>query len=377
MDIQEELHPAWAEVDIGALAGNLAEIRRRVGPDVDVMASVKADAYGHGAVSVARALGGLGVTTLMTGCFEEAVAMRRAGIDARIVIFGSNLPVAATELARHDLIPTVYNIETAQVLSATAPRPTPVFIKVDCGLGRLGIPLDEAADFVGRVSPLPNVIVEGVYTHVPFSDAEGRDWAAGRLAAFDNLVDRLADTGPAIAVTQARASAHVLAGLNDRCNAVCVGFALYGLSPVTRDVSDLAGFTPVLRAIRARLIHVGHHSAGADIAVGGQYGLKNAQVTGVIPLGMTDGMRGTAAGNVAMVLMRGRRVPVMGVSLEHTTLDLGGIDTPCIGEEVTVLGADGSDRITIDEMAAWLGRTNIEVVMTFSRRLPFRYVDTP
>ena len=92
---------------------------------------------------------------------------------------------------------------------------------------------------------------------------------------------------------------------------------------------------------------------------------------------MTDGMRGTAAGNVAMVLMRGRRVPVMGVSLEHTTLDLGGIDTPCIGEEVTVLGADGSDRITIDEMAAWLGRTNIEVVMTFSRRLPFRYVDTP
>ena len=374
MEIDETVHPAWIEIDAGALADNLREIRRRAGADVEVMASIKADAYGHGAVGIARVLAGLGVGAFMTGRFEEAVAIRGAGIDTKIIIFGSNLPGGVRQLMDHDLIPTVYDAAGAEAVSQAARKPTPVYVKVDSGLGRLGVPLDEAAAFIARVAERPNVVVEGVYTHLPFFDSAGRDWAARQLAAFDGLLDRLAAMGLAIAVTQARASAHLLTGLTDRCNAVCAGHVLYGLSPVSPEVSDLAGFRPVLRAIKARIIHVAHHAAGNDVAIAGSYGLKNARVSAVLPVGMTDGMRAPVEGQTACVLVRGRRVPILNVSLEHTTVDVGNEETPQIGEEAVIVGSDGEERITLEDVAGWLGRTPLEVMTTFSRHLPVRFV---
>ena len=164
----------------------------------------------------------------------------------------------------------------------------------------------------------------------------------------------------------------MLTGLEDKCNAVCVGHILYGLSPVSAEVHDLAGYDPVLKSIRAKLIHVGDHPAGRDIVVGGHYGIRNSMTTGVLGIGMANGLRNPQGGQTAEMLFRGRRVPVMGVSLEHTTVDLSGIDEPRVGEEVMVIGEADGERVTIDDVAGWQQSTPLEVMMTLSGHLPVR-----
>lgn len=364
--------PAWAVIDLEALAHNYREVARRVGSRVKVIASVKADAYGHGAVACARGLAEAGAFALATGDVAEAIAMREAGIHAPILIFGSFLPQDVPRLLARALIPTVYNLETAEAVSRAARGTAEVYVKVDCGLGRLGVALDDAAAFVRRIAALPHIRVAGLYTHIPFSDAGTRSRTEARLPAFEALADRLARDGIGPLVTQALASSAVLTGLKDRCNAVCVGHVLYGLSSMAPGQADMSAFRPVLREIGTRLIHVAHHPAGRDLAIGGHYGIANAMVTGVLPVGAQHGLRNAAPGQRAEVLIRGRRAPVMSVTLEHTTLDLTEVDSPRLGEEVLVLGGRGPERIALDDIAVWQGRPPLEVAMTFSKRLPVR-----
>jgi alanine racemase len=366
--------PAWTVIDLGALEHNCREVARRVGTGVKVIASIKADAYGHGAVICARRLAQAGAYALATGDVAEAVAMRDAGIRTPILVFGSFLPQDVPYLLARDLIPTVYNLETAEAVSRAARAPSPIYVKVDCGLGRLGVSLDDAAIFVRRIAAMPHLQVSGLYTHIPFFDATSRARTEARLPAFEALADSLARGGIGPLVTQALASSAVLTGLKDRCNAVCVGHILYGLSSMAPGQADMSSFRPVLREIGSRLIHVAHHPAGRDVAIGGHYGIANAMVTGVLPVGAQHGMRGAAPGRTAEVLIRGQRAKVMSVTLEHTTLNLTGIDSPRVGEEVLVLGGDGPARITLEDVAAWQGRPPLETAMTFSKRLPVREI---
>lgn len=367
------VHPAWKELDLDAFAANVREVRRLVGPDIKIIASVKANAYGHGAVEIARALRGLDVYSLATSSYGDAVAMREAGIDAKIQMFPCNLPEGMRELLRYDLMPSVYNRAGARAVSEAASTTVPVYVKVDCGLGRLGVAVAEAAAFVHEVAALPRIVVEGVYSHLPYEDAAGREWAEQRLVAFDRLIAALAGSGLKIPVTQVIASAGVAGGVTGPGNAVCVGHLLYGgLAVADQDVADLSPFRPVLRAIKSRLIHIGRKGPGEAIASGGAYVTGGDTTTGVIPVGLYDGYRRPAAGKTATVLMRGKRVPVIRVSLEYTNLDLSGIDGPEIGDEVVVLGASGDQRITVEEMAAWQGSAPLAVLMSFDRRLPSR-----
>jgi alanine racemase len=360
---------AWARIDLAALESNYREVARRVGADVKIIGSVKANAYGHGAVDCATRLSHLGVYALATGDIDEAIAIREAGIKTALLMFGSYLPEQIPLLLAHDLIPTVYNLEGAMAAASAAPRPVPVYVKVDCGLGRLGVGLDDAADFIRQIGRLPNLDVAGIYTHLPFFDAAGRARTAAGLAGFESLCAELSSDGLAPAITQALASAAVLTGLRDRSNAVCVGHLLYGLSPMSKD-GDMSAFAPVLEEVGARLIHIGIHPKGRDVAIGGLYGISNAMTTGVLPVGLHHGMRGASPGKTAEALFRGRRVRVMSVSLEHTTLDLTGIEDPRLGEPVYLLGGRGPRRISIGDVATWQDRSPLEVVMTYSTRLP-------
>ena len=364
----EHLRPLWAELDFEALAHNLAMVRGLAGQR-RLIASVKANAYGHGAVPVSRALSRLGVDTLWTGSIDEALAIRAAGIGARLLLFGGYLPADIPALLRHDLTPTIYDRAGAEAASAAARGPTAIYVKVDSGLGRLGVPLPEADDLIRTIAALPNLVIEGIYSHLPFGSLAGRDWAREKYDAFAALLARLAARDIKPAVTQVWASSGLLAGMPDVCNAVCVGHLLYGLSTVAADVATASTLRPVLTAIKTRLIHVAHHAAGEDIAIGAHYGMKNARVTGVVPLGLGDGMRGAAPGQAMSLLVRGRRAPVIGVSLEHTTLDPTGIDSPQVGDEAIVVGArDGLSNST-QTLADWFGCGELEAVMTFSKRI--------
>jgi alanine racemase len=369
----DDVRPVSLEVDLDALRANYAALRKLVPPETKLIASIKANAYGHGVVEVGRVLEELGADALATGSFEDAVALRGAGVKSKLLLFACQLPEASGQLLAHDVIPTVYNLETARAVSASATAPTPVYVKVECGLGRFGVDVSDAAAFVQAVASLPNVVVEGLYTHSPFDDAPGRAWALERLAEFRVLRDSLADAGLQIPVTQALSSAGVVAGLDDLgCTAVCPGRLLYGLVPVTPDVADCSEFRPVLRALRTRLIHVAQHARSRPAGMSGKDRFAAGTTIGVVPVGLVDGYRPARAG-VAEMLLRGRRVPVLRTSLEATTLDLTDVPDPELGEPVVALGEDGSEGITLEDVATWQGTSALEVLMTFSGRMPITH----
>ena len=369
----DDVRPLWLEVDLDALRANYLALRGMVPSETKLIASVKANAYGHGVAEVGRTLADLGAYALATGCFEDALALRAAGVQAKILLFACQLPEASGQLLAAGVIPTVYNLDTARALSESAPGPTAVYVKVECGLGRFGVDVADAADFVRAVASLPGIVVEGLYTHSPFDDAPGLTWAAERLAEFRALRDALAEAGLRIPVTQALSSAGVVAGLDDLgCTAVCPGRLLYGLAPVTPDVADCSEFRPVLHAIRTKLIHIAQHQASRSAGMSGRDRFPAGATVGVVPLGLIDGYRPARAG-VAEMLVRGRRVPVLRTSLEATTLDLTDIPDVGLGEPVIALGEDGSERITLEDMATWQGTSALEVLTTFSDRMPVSY----
>ena len=363
-----------AEVDLRALADNLRELRSRLEPGVRVIASVKANGYGHGAVQAAETLALEGVELLTTGSFDEAVAVREAGVTLPIVMLPGALPEGMAELLRHGLTPTVCDLETGRAVNAAAREPTAVWVKVESGLGRLGVPLPQAAELLRALSGLPNLVVEGLYTHLPFVDAAGLAWAKERLVAFGELREALAAEELLPPLTQARSSAGILAGLEDGCNAVCPGHVLYGLPAAAPEVVDASAFRPVLRSVSTRLISVAAHPEARAAGVGGQAPLAAGAVTGVVSFGRTDGYRAARPGETAVVLVRGRRAPVRGVSLEHTTLDLTGIDGAAPGDEVVVLGKQGEEAVTARDLAGWQGVGTDDVVLAFDGRMPRRYL---
>ena len=336
-----DARPNTIDIDLDALDSNVREIRRRIRPGVAIIASVKANAYGHGIVPISRRLSAAGVEVLATGSFADAVAVRKAGITTPVLMMGGALPAAMPELSRHDLIPTVHNQELADAVTANAERRTQVYVKVDCGFGRLGVPIDEAKRFILDLARAPNIEISGLYTHLPFADATGRDWALRGIAQFDELVAQVAEAGLTIPVTQARASAALLTGIDDNCTAVSPGALLYGLSPVRSELADRSALRPVLSRISTRLIQTSD---------GGASGAR-----GVVPFGRVDGHRAPVEGSRAHMLIDGVKAPILSVSLEHTVLDLSTIPKVAVGDPVVVLGRSGDRAIAIEDIALWQG----------------------
>lgn len=376
--LDRTLRPAAMEIDLDAIAQNYREVVRRAGPSRRVIASIKANAYGHGVLEVARLLERLDVFAFWTGHVPEAIALRRAGITGRIIMFGGYLPDAIPALLRHDLIPTIYD-EAGFAASVRAANdvPVPVYVKVDAGLGRLGVALASARDFIRRVAATSALRLEGVYTHLSFKDRDGETWALECSARFRALLAELRQDGIEPPVTQLWGSSGLLAGLADPTNAVCIGHVLYGLSPVAPDVATLDGFRPACRSLSCKLIQVAPHAPGDPMTFLGVYRSAHALTTGVVALGLGDGMRRPASGATPHVLVAGERVKLVGTSLEHSVIDLSDVPGAQVGDEMVFLGRQGNNEITLQDWAEWLGCSPLEAVMSFGGRVPPRYLGCP
>jgi alanine racemase len=360
--------PSTMDLDLGAIDANVAEVRRRVESGVAIIASVKANAYGHGIVAIGQRMEALGVEVLATGSFSDAIAMREAGIGTPILMMGGALPAAIPELLRHDLIPTVHNQELADAVTASASKTTQIYIKVDCGFGRLGIPLQEAHKFALDLARIPRLRIAGLYTHLPFTDKVGRNWARGGIGRFDDLVAGLANAGLTIPVTQARASAALLADIEDNCTAVSPGAFLYGLSPLVPGIADTSALRPVMTGIQTRLIQVSPNAS----QFGGGYGRLGYGALGVVPFGRVDGHRAPIEGSGAFMLVNNVKAPILGVSLEHAVLDLAEVPHPAVGDPVTVMGQSGDSNIALEDIARWQGIGVNDVLMAFNDRIAQR-----
>ena len=364
----------WKELDLDALRHNYGMVQSQVGGK-HIIASVKANAYGHGIVPVVRALDAMGVYRVATASLADVRAIRAAGLRTQILMFACTPPEYVADLLPLDVAVTVHNSAVALALSRSVKSGICVYVKIDSGLGRLGVPIAEAAEFVSSVAALPNIRLEGLYTHLPFSHAVGREWARERTADFRRLHAELTRRGIHLPITQAVASAGIAANVADTCTAVCCGHLLYGgLSLVRPDVGDLSGYRPVLKAIKCRLIDLGHRPAGKPIGMNGTLIPASDLTVGVVPFGLADGYHRPISGRTAAMMIRQHRVRVLGVSLEYTLLDLSEVHDAALGEEVVVLGRSEVDEIALQEIADWQGMPVLDTLISFDKPMP-TYVD--
>ena len=373
-DATSDTRPNIMEIDLGALDANLARIKGLLAPGTKIIASVKGNAYGLGLSEIASRLADGGVHSLTTGSFTDAMTIRKAGINTEIMMFGGALPSGMATYVAHNLVPTVHNMELAEAVSAAARKPTKVYLKIDSGWGRLGVPLKKAKQFALDVARLPNVLVEGIYTPLPFFDAAGMAFAQQRTEAFDALVADIKRAGLEIPIQQARSSAGILAGIKDACNAASPGGILYGKSPLPDDIVETSAFRPVTKAVRSRLIHVAPDAADRTPGFASRYAERVTGATGVLPFGRADGNRAPLPGREAYMLVAGKRAPVLGVSSEHAVIDLSGIPGARVGDEVVVLGRSDDEEITLKDLAAWQGTTGSDILLMLSNRLQRTHV---
>jgi alanine racemase len=370
-----DARPVWGEIDLAAITHNVSLLRERAGRPVKILAPVKANAYGHGMAAVSLHLQNLGVEGLATANFDDAVAARRAGVTIPILLYGAQLPSGHADVLDHGLTPSVYDRESLRVLAelgSARKKPVPVHIKVDAGLGRLGVRLDEAAAFAREVLQQPGLFLEGIYTHIPFSDDQTGPWSQRRLAAFTGLVREVqASHGIVIPYAQGAASSVMSQEFPDDLNTIAPGHLVFGLSPISGLRAESLGFRKALRALKANLIHIGHRRRGDDLIGSPPGGLTSDATTGVILFGMDNGFRPAAAGQTAMMLCHGQRCPVLSVSAEYAVIDVSHLEHPRVGDEVTIIGTDGQDTIAVEDVALWQGAPSAAYWQVALRNVPF------
>jgi len=363
----ECLRPTRAEVDLSALAHNLGVIRDAAHGSA-VLAVVKADAYGHGVVPVAKRLAREGVHGFGVALAEEGLELRAAGIASEIIVLNGVIGGAHAEVIDAGLVPVVYELDELQRFHAAARGPFRVHVKVDTGMSRLGVPMAQLDDFLEGLRRLPNVRVDGLMTHLACADSDDT-FTAAQLRSFHRAVARFRAKGHIPRWLHAANSAALFRHPASRFDLVRPGVALFGHAGAG-DVD--AGLAPVLR-LRSEIVSL------RDVPTGGQVGYAHGFVAerptrvATVPLGYGDGLLRAVSGR-GQALVGGHRVPIIGnVSMDLTTLDVTRVPATALGDEVVFLGGQGEGRIDAAELARWAGTIPYEVLTNISRRVPRFY----
>ncbi len=361
--------PAWVEVDLDALSSNIAVVRRLIGPDVHILLIVKADAYGHGAVEVAREAIHRGVHMLGVATVDEGRELRVAGIDAAVLLLSPALHDEIPAILDHDLRTTIPDLEFAAALSAQAVargKRVPVHIEADTGMGRSGIGAHEVVDWVVSASRLPGLLVEGLYTHFPVSDTDVETTRA-QLTRFLDLVTAVRRAGVAVTLVHASNTGGVLGLPAASLDMVRPGGMIYGVMPDPALAGDPA-LRPVM-SFHARLVQVRRLPAGHGVSYGHDCVLSRDSVVGVVPVGYGHGLSRAYSGHGGM-LCRGQRVAILGrITMDMTMIDLTEVEAAAVGDAVVVFGQQGNAAIFVDEIAAATGVIGYEVLCGISKRV--------
>jgi alanine racemase len=378
-----------AEIDLKAIAHNIKELRRIAHPDARLMGVVKANGYGHGAIEVARCALQNGAEVLGVARIEEGRQIREAGIEVPILIFGYTLPELTADLLEYELTQTVYTCAAAQELSQTATslkKKIKIHLKVDTGMGRLGLlPQNfqrdnsvalnvDAIEETLAIAGLDGLELEGIFTHFATADSADKTYAEDQLDLFMNFLNRLRKAGLKPPVRHAANSAALIDMPQSHLDMVRPGIASYGLYPSDEVNKKHVSLKPAM-ALKARIIHLKKVPAGFKVSYGGTHETPKATTIATIPIGYADGLNRLLSSSGQM-LVHGQRAPIIGrVCMDLTMLDVGDIDNVQMGDEVVIFGQQGSDSITIDEIASSLNTINYEIVSTITARVPRVYLE--
>ncbi len=375
--VPQSYYRCWVEVDLDALRHNVAAIRRRIGPNVKLMAVVKADAYGHGLAQVGATLMQCGTDAFAVATLPEALLLRQIGGSGwPILLFGSALPFEVAKMIEQNVTPTISTIEEAHLFEDEARQHGKIVdahVEVDTGMGRVGFWHEDAAANIRQITALQHVRIVGLYTHFPSADAD-LDETRRELALFRKVVEQLASEGVNIPSLHAANSAAVLGLPEAYLNMVRPGLLLYGICPTQAPVGE---FRPLL-CFKARVAYVKDVAAGRTISYGQTFTAEKSMRIATVTAGYADGFSRHLS-NKADVLVGGQRCPVVGrVTMDQIMVDVTRLSTVECGDEVVFIGQQDVAQITASDVARWEDTIPWEVLcgITKTARVPRVYRGT-
>lgn len=363
-----------ADIDLDAILHNMEQMHRLTDPQTKLMGVIKADGYGHGAIPIARELEGLDyVYGFAVATVEEALALRKDGIGKPILILGYTFPEQYETLLEAQITPAIFSVESAQQLSKVAEQmqmTARIHIKLDTGMGRVGFLIsEESADAIAQIAKLPHIMIEGMFTHFAKADETDKTAANRQLAKYLHMADMLEERGIQIPFRHCSNSAGILDLPQANLDIARAGITLYGLHPSEEVHLERMDMRPVM-SLKSRVVHVKTLPAGYGISYGATYVTKDERRIATIPVGYGDGYARSLS-NKGDVLIRGRRAPICGrVCMDQFMVDVTDIEDVCVGDIVTLIGTDGGEQITLEELGEKSGRFNYEFACDLGKRIP-------
>jgi alanine racemase len=364
----------WAEIDLDAMTRNLAVIRRKAGPGVRIMLVVKADAYGHGAVAVANHAVRCGVAALGVGTSAEALELRASGIRVPILVLGTIIEDEARDCLRHGIELALHSSDRCALLQDLAKRlglKARVHLNVDTGMGRLGVLPGKAIDLLRAIRAASHLELAGVMSHVSAPEGAFSATTAEQARLFEQVLKTARKEGLLQGWIHLANSAAVFTDLRPRYDTVRPGIGAYGiLSP---DLPGSGDLRPMM-SLRSQIVFMKDLPAGAHVGYGSTWTAERTTRVATLPVGYDDGVSWRLS-NTGEVLVGGRRAPVIGrISMDYTTIDVTQVPGAKVGDLVTLIGTDGGETITVDEIARLAGTISYEIVCAVGKRVRRTYV---
>ena len=370
--------PTVAEIDLDAFRFNYMQIRNTVDSNTRILAVVKADGYGHGALFLSKELEELGTDLLGVAICEEAIALRKAGIKIPIIILNGIFKGQIDETFEHKLTPVIYDLHTARCLSdrgKSLNRKIKVHVKIDTGMGRVGILPEGLRRFFASLKTLSNIEIEGVLSHLSTASGdipEDRGFASLQIKRFEDSLKEIKKLGispPLMHIANSSATADMLPS---SCNTVRPGLMLYGAYPCPR-FADMIELKPVM-SLKTEIAHIKSVSSGSGISYGRTFITRTQSSIATLPIGYADGYNRLLS-NCGSVLIRGKKAPVVGsVCMDMIMVDVTDVPNVKVGDEAILIGRQGDCEITADDIAEKIGTISYEVFCNVSRRVPRVYV---
>ncbi len=375
----EKYERVYAAVDLSAALYNMERMHEAVSPQTKMIGVIKTDGYGHGAVPIGRELEKLPyVSGYAVATAEEAFILRRAGLSKPILILGYTFPYSYYELVLQEIRPAVFRkdaVEALDVCAGRLGRKAVVHVKVDTGMSRIGIrPDEEGLVFMEWIAGLAHIEVEGIFTHFARADESDHSAALLQLTKFTAFVEEAERRmGKQIPLKHCSNSAGILTLPQANLSLVRAGITLYGLSPSGEVTKDMLSLRPIL-SLKSRLVYVKEIEAGTPVSYGGTFVAKEQMRIATIPVGYGDGYPRGLSGK-GSVLVRGKRAPILGrVCMDQFMVDVSDIPDASEGDVVTLIGVDGGEEITMEELGELSGRFNYELACCLGKRIPRVYV---
>lgn len=370
------LNRVYLKIDLDKICNNIKEVMKKVGKDTKVMAVVKADAYGHGAIEVTKALSEIGTYGFAVATVGEALALRRAGITKPILILDFVFPNQFETIIRNDIMLTIFRYEIAKELNEAAEQmgtTAHIHIKIDTGMGRIGfIPDDESIDEIRRISQLPNVEIDGIFTHFACADEADKTSMNNQFKKFEDFVKRLEEIGINIPIKHVCNSAAIIDTNNDFLNMVRSGIITYGLYPSQFVRKENLRIEPAME-LHSLVINVKTIHKGDTVSYGSTYVATKPTVIATIPVGYADGYPRLLS-NKGSVLIHGRRAKIVGmICMDQFMVDVTDVDGAKLDSVVTLVGKDGGAELSMEEVSNAAYSFNYELPCRIARRVPRTY----